>query len=441
MSKRLTVQLVQARLMEEESVKAAKAQKQKLSTVKAGERKAGKDPALSQTKIKQIEVPKDKMPAEQKGSGQAIPTADFADTYTKKMPHGNKTLNAGATENQKSPKMPKSKSDKPNQETKLSLVKNPIKNTEDDGDQKADFIPTADFASSYTKKMPHGAKNLKAGNEEGGEGVKKPKVASLTQSKGAKSASTTRPTANQRKAKGLGDDRATKKVTQIAGPKGFSKDPSDAMNRKVKVQKQTGGAHNVVESGIAVYLKGKRKATFEVVSRDLLKKMVESYENVGYKVQLRKYQPEWKSNKPLIDALRESVHAKMNFAPKVAKEYRKIALMRFRNLVQGSYSRMYESRDDFNKVVWKAFKKIEAVAKQRYVEGLEPFEVIARMIHDDVEVDVEIMTEATDHQMACRQTIHKLAEEYGLDVSIRHIMVDGRKHVPAKVKPYTPRKV
>lgn len=429
--------------MEEESVKKAKAQKLKLSSVKAGERKAGKDPALSQTKIKQVEVPNDKMPPEQKGNGQAIPTADFADTYTKKMPHGKDTLltKGSQNQNQKSGKMPKATSEKPNQETKLSLVKDPIKNTEDDGNQKADFIPTADFAAKYTTKMPHGSKNLKAGNEEGGEGVKKPPVASLVSSKGAKSASTTRPTANQRKAKGLGDDRATKNVTQISGPSGFSNDPSDAMNRKVPVQKQTGGAHNVVESGVAVKLKGKTKVTFEVVSRRLLKKMVESYKKVGYDVKLQRVQPAWKTNKPLIRALRESVHARMNFAPSVAKQYRKIALGRFRNLVQGSYSRMYESRDDFNQVVWEAFRKVERVARRKYIEGLEPFEVIARIVEGEDEFDIEIMTEATDPHMAARQTVNKIAEAYGLDIAIRHIMVDGKKFNPRSVKPYTPRKV
>ena len=437
---RLTVELVQQMLLEEDQIKKATAQKMKKPSVKAGERKAGKDPALSQTKIKQVEAPKKDMPAG-KEVGSFIPDADFAGNYTKKMPHGNDTLltKGGANQNQKSPKMPKSTSENPNQETQLKLVKDPIKNTEDDGDQKADFIPTADFAASYTKKMPHGDKNLKAGNEEGGEGLKKPKVAGLAASKGAKADATTRPKANQRKAAKLGTDRGTKKVQQIKSPSGFSSDPSDAMSRKVKWEKQTGGAHNVVESGVVVKLKGKTKATFEVVSRDVLRKMAESYKKAGYELKFQRTQPSWKSDKVFLTLLRESVHAAMNFAPKYAKAYRKAALSRFRSLSQGSYTSLYEGRDGFNQVVWNAFRQIENKAKDRYVEALEPFEVIARISDGKDDFDIEIMTEASDHGMALRQTYHKIAETYGLDVKLKHVFVDGTKYSPKQIGAYIPR--
>ena len=437
---RLTVELVQQMLLEEDQIKKATAQKMKKPSVKAGERKAGKDPALSQTKIKQVEAPKKDMPAG-KEVGNFIPQADFAKSYTDKMKHGNDTVltKGGQNQNQKSPKMPKSTSETPNQETKLSLVKDPIKGTEDDGEQKADFIPQADFAKKYTDKMPHGDKNLKAGNEEGGEGLKKPKVASLSASKGAHADATTRPKANQRKAAKLGTDRGTKKVQQVKGPSGFSSDPSDAMNRKVKWEKQTGGAHNVVESGVVVKLKGKTKATFEVVSRDVLRKMAESYKKAGYELKFQRTQPSWKSDKVFLTLLRESVHASMNFAPKYAKAYRKAALSRFRTLSQGSYTSLYEGRDGFNQVVWSAFRQIEKKAKSRYVEGLEPFEVIARISDGEDDFDIEIMTEASDHGMALRQTYHKIAETYGLDVVLKHVFVDGTKYSPKQIGAYIPR--
>jgi len=420
--------------MEEDQVVNAKAAKMKLSANhKGGERKVGKDPALSMTKIKQVDVPNTKMPPEQKGTGQAIPTADFADTYTKKMPHGNSTvLTAGSqNQNQKSPPMPKAKSDRPNQETKLTPVKNAIHGTEDDGDQRADFIPQAEFADTYTKKMPHGNKNLKAGNEAGGDGVTVKKPNSL--------GATTRPKGNTRKAQYLGTDRGTRTVSQITGPKGFSSDPSDAMKRNIKVQKQTGGAHNVVESGVAIQLKGKTKAVFEVVSRRVLRKMIESYKRVGYQVKVRRIEPSWKTDKPFAMLMRESVNAVYNFAPTYARAYRKAALVRFRNIVQGSYSRLYESRYEFNQVIHEAFRKIERAATARYIRGLEPFEVIARISERRNVFDIDILTEATDHQMALRQTVNKIAEAYGLDVNIQHVMVDGVKYRPTQMKPYNVR--
>lgn len=437
---RLTVELAQAMLLEADEVKKATAEKMKKPSVKKGERKAGKDPALSRTTIKQVEVPKTSMPAGKEGSS-GIPQADYAKSYTDKMKHGNDTMltKGGQNQNQKSPKMPKSKSDKPNQETQLKLVKNPIKGTDDDGSQKANFIPQADFAKKYTDKMPHGEKNLKAGNEEGGEGVKKPKVSGLAASKGAHADATTRPKGNTRKAAKLGTDRGTKKVQQIKGPSGFVNDPSDAMARKQKWEKQTGGAHNVVESGVAVKLKGKTKATFEVVSRDVLRKMSESYKKAGYKLKFQRVQPAWKSDRQFLTLIREAVHASQNFAPKYAKAYRKAALTRFRALSQGSYSTLYETRDDFNKTIWDAFRKIEKIAKSRYVEGLEPFEVMARISDGKDDFDIEIMTEATDHQMALRQTYNKLAEAYGLDIDLKHVFVDGTKYVPKDIKVYFPR--
>jgi len=80
--------------------------------------------------------------APKKGSDEIIPQADFADTYTKKMAHG-QSAGTGKGENEKSPKGVGSTSMKPNQTTKLKQVKNEIKGTDDDGSQKVFTIPQA----------------------------------------------------------------------------------------------------------------------------------------------------------------------------------------------------------------------------------------------------------------------------------------------------------
>jgi len=42
--------------------------------------------------------------------------------------------------------------------------------------------------------------------------------------------------------------------------------------------------------------------------------------------------------------------------------------------------------------------------------------------------------------MALRQVRNQVAEEYGLDVKIGHIFVDGKKYAPRQIKAYTPGK-
>ena len=100
-----------------------------------------------------------------KGDDNIVPQADFADTYTKKMAHG-QTAAIGKGENEKSPKGTGSTSMTPNQTTNLKQIKNEIKGTDDDGSQKVFTIPQAKFADEYTKVMSHGEAGGTT-NEEG----------------------------------------------------------------------------------------------------------------------------------------------------------------------------------------------------------------------------------------------------------------------------------
>ncbi len=431
---KLTIELVKQSLQEKDEMKKVTAQKLKLSKHrKHQEVKNLKDPSNKLTKIAQIEVPKEEGKKSDK-SGSFIPQAKFAHEYTDKMPHG-KAPGTGKGENEKSPKGASAKSDTPNQQTKLKVVKNTIKNTEDDGDQKAAALPTAKFAHEYTDKMPHGTQTLGDGNKEGGEGQKDPGYGKMPGGPTRKGGT--------RGAKDLGDvpGKDKKKVDQIKQHKDNMPSTKDSLTwKKGDFKKDTGGAHNVVESGVVVKLRGKTKAEFEVVNRTVLKNLVENYKKFGYDVEVERYKPLWSFDTNFLRLVKESIHAKYNFAPKTAQKLRKAAFQHFGKITKDSYNQMYESRQEYVNTVSTAFKKIESMAEDKYLHGLELFECTARIKFEDAVGDLDIVTEATDHQMALRQIRNQIAEEYGLDADIRHIFIDGKKYSPRQIVEYRVKK-
>ena len=422
MTTKLTVELVQQKLLEKDEMGKVSYAKQQLSKHrKSKEVKNIKDPSTALTKITQVETPKEEKPKEDKGKN-IIPQADFASDYVTKMPHGQGPGTGGNGKNQKSPKGAKVDSMKPNQQTKLKKVGNSIKGTEDGGgEKKAKIIPgDAKFAHEYTDKMPHGSKNLGTDNGEGGQGLSKPAVAKMAGGPTRKG--------GVRQAKNLGEEPGAKRADQISHKGNELPQPSDAMkwrDGKFKTNKQ---GHNVVESGVVVKLAGKTKAQFEVVSRDVLTRMVESYAKHGYELSLERVEPSWKKDQAFMSLLRETMHAKHNFVPQVYKTLRRASLNHFGRLVHDSHSEMYESRQDFAQTVFDAFSKIEHLAEDKYLRGLEMYECKARIQIGDSIADLEVVTQATDHCMAQRQVRNEIAEEFGFDAEIEHIFVDGEKY-------------
>ena len=136
--------------------------------------------------------------------------------------------------------------------------------------------------------------------------------------------------------------------------------------------------------------------------------------------------------------VRESIHARYNYAPQIAKEARKAALQRFGAICKDSYNSLYEDRQDFVSAVGVAFKRIEAIAEDKYINGLEYFDCTARIQMGEDIGDLEIVTQATDKHMAARQIRNKIAEEYGFDAKLRHVFVDGEKFSPRKIREYRP---
>lgn len=435
----LSIQLAQEKLLEAEEVKKATVAKMKhrnrgskeIKNPTAAVKKSERHDQITQI-VQDGKFTADVAPA--KGNDDIVPQADFADSYTQKMPHG-QTAGMGKGENEKSPKGVGTTGMTPNQTTKLKQVNNEIKGTDDDGNQKVFTIPQAKFADEYTKKMDHG----KAGgttNEDGSSG--EPKKASWDKMAGG-------PTrAGGKKTAKLGDntvgakDKDSQKADQVDGHQKREKAPSDAIAwGSSDYKKETHGAHNVVESGVTVTLNGKRKAAFEVVSHKVLNQMQENYARHGYELEFVRTDAAWKRDAKFIKALRESIHAKFNHAPNFAAQARKEAMHRFGQLCKGSFNDLYESRDEFVNTMGEAFKKIEAIAEDKYIDGLEFFDCGARIVVEGDTVDLEIVTQATDKHMACRQVRNSLQEEYGFSTEIKHIFVDGEKFAPTQIREYS----
>ena len=434
----LSIALSKSKLMEADEVKKASIAKLKhrnkgskeIKNPTAAVKKSERHDEITQI-VQDSKFTSDVAPA--KGDDNIVPQADFADTYTKKMAHG-QTAAIGKGENEKSPKGTGSTSMTPNQTTNLKQIKNEIKGTDDDGSQKVFTIPQAKFADEYTKVMSHGEAGGTT-NEEGasGEPGKTPY--------GKMDGGPTR--AGGKKTAKLGDntvgakDKDSQKTKQVDGVSKRENSPSDAMKwGSADYKKETHGAINVVESGVAVTLKGKRKATFEVVSHKVLNQMIENYALHGYELELVRTNPAWKSDVKFLKTLKESIHARFNHAPNFATQARKEAMQRFGQLCRESYNTMYESRQEFVQTMGDAFKKIEAIAETKYVDNLEFFDCAARIFVEGDQIDLELVTQATDKNMACRQVRNSLQEEYGFATEVKHIFVDGEKFTPAKISEY-----
>jgi hypothetical protein len=75
-----------------------------------------------------------------------------------------------------------------------------------------------------------------------------------------------------------------------------------------------------------------------------------------------------------------------------------------------------------------------------YKSNLNLFIGKARVVAESGAIDdVEILSEATDHQMALRLIRNKLMEEYGLDTNIKFVFVDGTKYMPEQIREWIPR--
>lgn len=417
---KLSVNLIQSKLLKEDEVKKATYQKQELrKNRQSKEVGKPKDLSGSVTKITQIEVPSEKS-LSKASEKPGIPQADFAYTYTDKQK--NPTWSKSGDEG--SPKVPSTKRDKPNQTTKLKQVGKTIKNTEADKEGGMG-LPAGKDPSKTVDAMPRGSKNLNASGDDVPV-VKAPKAASLN--------STTRPKGGERKASFDTKDR--QKPDQTKQPSGDLPTPSDAPKKVTfKTEKQ---GHNVRESAVAVIVNGKTKGRMEVVTEGIVKKLQEQYGKFGYKVDVKPVRSAWMDDKAFLKLMREWVDAKFNFVPTIAEKARKEAFQRFYNTAKSSYNGLFESRQDFLKAVKAAFALVEKRIEKKYVGGLELFECTARVRKGKKVFDMTVLTEATGHEMAARQVRQQIIAEYGFDLKLRHVFVDGKKFAPEQIVEWAP---
>jgi hypothetical protein len=139
-----------------------------------------------------------------------------------------------------------------------------------------------------------------------------------------------------------------------------------------------------------------------------------------------------------MQLVHEAVAAKQNQSPAFHNRLVNAAWNRLYQLSRNDYNSMYESRDDFLNTIRQALGKIMESATESYRDNLNLFIGQARIVSDSGMSDVEIVTEATDHQMALRLIRNKLFEQFGLGTEIKTIFIDGTKYLPQQIKEWVP---
>ena len=73
------------------------------------------------------------------------------------------------------------------------------------------------------------------------------------------------------------------------------------------------------------------------------------------------------------------------------------------------------------------------VADLKYRESLSVMEGIARVEVDDQIIDLEMITQARNSQMAARNFSNEIMEHYGFNAKLRHVFVEGKKFTPRTI--------
>jgi hypothetical protein len=304
----------------------------------------------------------------------------------------------------------------PTTSPKTKLIKKP--KTVASGSSKSSF-PSSKDASTYTNKMKNGSSNLGTHRGNNTPVVKAAKAATMK--------ATTRPVSKVVTASAI----TTKgKVSATGKPTGGNKTTA-ARNWKTHAK-----GINVMES-VQFVINGKPKAQFGIINRDVAAKLVESYEQFGYSVELYQGTAAWKQDREFLSTIFESVDAHYNNVPAVAKATRKTAMNRLFNLSHGDYSNMYESKQQFAQTIKAAFNRIMEQADHKYRRTLEVVECMARIETRNEVVDLTLITQARNTDMALRNFRNEIVEEYGFNTEIKHIFIDGHKYTPRHITEWT----
>lgn len=379
------------------------------------------------TRVTQVEVPKSYRSKTSKGktvsAKMGIPAAEYAGDIADRH---EKAPDWSSAKNEKSPKTPTMKRNKPNQTTKFKEIKGAVKNTDGGKDsKKVGGIPSAEQPTTFIGKA-------QSGNTGKGRGKGRDKA--LKAPTAAKLSGTTAPTRSAAKLPKSMD--SSKTVSQVKHTGGKQKSTSEAP--ATPKWEKVGKGHNVLES-VQITLDGRRKSSFDVIHKDVARKLVENYRSFGYDVSVVKSDKPaaWKSDKQFLKAVYEAIDANYNNAPVSSSRARKAAMNRFFELSTGDYNAMYESRQHFTKTIKSAFDFIMERVDTKYRQNLNIYEGICRVETKDGVMDVEMITQARNTDMALRNFRNEVMEDMGFNTDIRHIFVEGEKFLPGDIKEWS----
>lgn len=414
--KKLSVASVQQRLLEEDQARKTSYETLKKNGARLRTIHSLNDPSTKITNIKQIDMPKER---EIKSGTHPmfVLDAEIAGNYTDKMPRGI----FGETNNDKMPKTPEVNRMKPNQTAKTQKVKVDMQKGNRKSESSSNQLwPSATRADQYVDSMERG--NIFSKDNNSDDTIKTTEAKNLH--------GTTRPKSSKKTANM--ERWPQQKPPSIGEPNKKLSMPWDAPKKR---------SWDKVKSGILVRVNESVKACFDIVSKDVLNRMVENYSRFGYKVIVERsgIEPKWKSDHKFMQLIYEAVEAKENQYPSLAKKLSNSALNRFYHLCQSDYNNLYESREEFISTIRTAFSRIMENAIINFRKDLNLYVGKARLISEGKINDVEILAEGTDNQMALRLIRNKLMEHFGLGTDIKFIFIDGTKYFPYQIKEWFPK--
>jgi hypothetical protein len=417
MATKLSVATVQQALLEADEARKTHYETMKKNGARLRAVGSLNDPSTKITSIKQVDMPKE----QERKSGthpDFVLQAETAGNYVDKMDRGIFRDNGKSGAPKGTPPVSRMR---PNQTSRQEQVTpNMQKGSRKSEAGNSQLWPAAEMAGHYVDAMDRG--NIFSKDNSMGGGVSAPSAKNLH--------GTTRPKSSR---KTVNMDRNPVKDQPAVGH------PSD--NYPMAPGHPSKKTWEHVKSGVMVRVNESVKARFDIVSDDVLNKIVENFRRFGYHaiVERSDQAPSWKSDKVFLQALHEAVAARENQTPALFRKLAGSALNRLYHLSQKDFNDMYEGREDFLKTVKTAFSKILENAITSYRKDLNLFVGKARVIIENKMADVEILAEGTDHQMALRLIRNKLMEQFGLDANIKFIFIDGTKYLPEQIKEWFPR--
>jgi hypothetical protein len=416
--KKLSNTLVQQSLLAESAEKRVEYKTQKTPNTRHGLVRSAPAKAIKTKEIAQPIVPTSvNIGSSKTGTAKeagGIPQSKRAD----KVIGTKANLMFGKSDKEKSPKTPaykKAEKTSPAPARRTVFVKK-VKDGNDG--KKVSKLPVAKAAYDTAAVMPTGAKVFS--NKKNSDAVKK-RVAVKKLGDTAK--------LNPKEMKAIHKNKPTT-VKRMVKP--------DDSPKKVSWRTKSNGI-NVVES-VQVYVNGKPKAKFGIINSEVATKLVERYESFGFDVTLHNNPAAWKSDAVLLKAVFESVDAEYNNAPSSSKRARSVAMNRFFELARPDYNNLYESKQQFAHTVKSAFNLVMERADAKYRKSLHVLEGVARVELGEDIIDIDLITQARNTDMAIRNFRNEIVEEYGFSAKIKHIFIEGKKFTPANINEWSSRK-